>query len=82
MRCHVKLSQSGVTCLRTDETDTDDSELEGRPLIAVNGEIAALVNECNLANMQTTIDEISKELDVPHKKVLKITADHLIFHKV
>ncbi|GBO44930.1 hypothetical protein AVEN_210650-1 [Araneus ventricosus] len=83
MQCHVKLSRSGATCLRTDVcTDTDNAELEGRPSTATNSEVAARVNESILGNRRVAVDEIANKLDISHGSMYKITAKHLEFNKV
>ncbi|GBN27537.1 hypothetical protein AVEN_202380-1 [Araneus ventricosus] len=82
MQCHVKLSQSVATGLRTDVQIIDDAEREGRASTATNSEIAARVNESILANRRVAVDKIANKLDISHGSVHEITVTHLEFSKV
>ncbi|GFT02716.1 HTH_48 domain-containing protein [Nephila pilipes] len=53
--------------LENGRTHFEDAKLEGKTSTATNSEIAARVNECLLANICTTIDKITNELDISHK---------------
>ena len=72
MQCHVKLSRSGATCLRTDVQTL--TKLRERASTATNSKIVSRMNDYILANRHI-IDEISLELDISHGSVHDIIAN-------
>ncbi|GFS37781.1 histone-lysine N-methyltransferase SETMAR [Nephila pilipes] len=61
-------------------THIDDAERDERPSTATNSKIVARLNECILANVYITIDEISNKMDISYGSVHKIIADYLEPH--